>query len=152
MSGRVFFPGAMSVDEYREYQRTGKVPEAVTGKATPVSVPKRTNKYNVGPRHLRQLDGYTFDSIAERKRYELLRAWERGGEVRTLRVHPEWPLVVNGEHVASYEADFTYELHMADGSWQRVVEDVKGVLTEAYRLKKRLMRAIHGIDIEEVET
>ena len=32
-----------------------------------------------------------------------------------------------------------------------VLEDVKGVKTAVYKLKKRLMLAVHGIDITEVE-
>ena len=47
--------------------------------------------------------------------------------------------------VARYFADFRYE---RDG---RVVwEDAKGMKTETYLLKKKLVEALHGIEIEEV--
>lgn len=32
----------------------------------------------------------------------------------------------------------------------KVVEDVKGVRTLAYKFKKKLMKAVHGIEIREV--
>ena len=32
-----------------------------------------------------------------------------------------------------------------------IVEDVKGYRTEAYQLKKKLMRAVYGIEITEVK-
>lgn len=43
-------------------------------------------------------------------------------------------------------ADFVYRTK--DG--KVVVEDVKGVLTDAYRLKKKLLLERHGIEIQEV--
>ena len=43
-----------------------------------------------------------------------------------------------------YIADFVYR---NDG--KQVVEDVKGMITPAYRIKRHLMKAIHGIDIYE---
>jgi hypothetical protein len=56
-------------------------------------------------------------------------------------------LVVNGIHICDYESDFTYR---RDG--KLVVEDVKSkpTVTRLYRVKKKLMRAIHGIEIQEV--
>jgi len=48
---------------------------------------------------------------------------------------------------AKYIADFVYY----DRECMRtVVEDVKGIRTPAYTLKKKLMLWIHGIKIEEV--
>jgi hypothetical protein len=43
-----------------------------------------------------------------------------------------------------YVADFVY---MQDG--KRVVEDVKGMLTPVYKLKRHLMATVHGIEILE---
>jgi hypothetical protein len=31
----------------------------------------------------------------------------------------------------------------------RVIEDVKGMKTDVYTLKNKLMRAVHGIDVKE---
>jgi hypothetical protein len=59
-----------------------------------------------------------------------------------------YPLAVNGEPVATYVADFVYD---EDGA--TIVEDFKSPAsrTPLYRLKKRLMWAVHGIDIREAE-
>lgn len=91
-------------------------------------------------------DGYTFDSLAELRRYRELRMLESAGVIAGLEVHPRYPLVVNGVEVANYLADFSY----IEGGQQKV-EDVKGVRLPLYRLKAKLMRAIYGIKVIEVE-
>ena len=56
--------------------------------------------------------------------------------------------MINGVKVCTYIADFTYE--ELGGV---VVEDVKSEFTRkdpVYRLKNKLMKACHGIDIREV--
>ena len=93
------------------------------------------------------LDGHTFDSVAERRRYQELCLLRAAGELTGLVTHPRFPLVVNGVPIATYEADFGYT-ETATG--RAVVEDVKGVQTPEYKLKKRLVKALHGIDIQEV--
>lgn len=92
------------------------------------------------------LDGYTFDSQAEAQRYQELCLMRTAGDIADLAVHPRYPLVVNGETVATYVADFAYT------TWDgiEVVEDVKGVRTAVYRLKAKLMHALYGIRIVEV--
>lgn len=93
-----------------------------------------------------EADGYVFDSLAEHRRYCQLRLLLGNGDISQLEVHPRYPLVVNGHKIGTYIADFRY----CDRG-QRVTEDVKGVRTAAYVLKKKLMAAIHGIDITEIE-
>lgn len=44
-----------------------------------------------------------------------------------------------------YRADFAY---VENGS--KVVEDVKGKLTEGYKIKRHLMKTVHGIEIKEI--
>ncbi|MFR5079104.1 MAG: DUF1064 domain-containing protein [[Clostridium] innocuum] len=44
-----------------------------------------------------------------------------------------------------YIADFTYN----DRNGQLIVEDAKGVKTPVYRLKRRLMAELKGIEIKE---
>jgi len=34
-----------------------------------------------------------------------------------------------------------------DGSWEHVIEDAKGVETPEFKLKKKLMKAVHNIEI-----
>lgn len=45
----------------------------------------------------------------------------------------------------TYLADFVYE----KGS-QTIVEDVKGMKTDVYKIKRKLMLYFHGIQIKEV--
>jgi hypothetical protein len=94
-----------------------------------------------------QLDGYTFDSKAEAKRYAELRLLEKAGEIQHLTVHPRYPLVVDGTTICTYIADFSY---LSQG--HSFIEDVKGVKTPAYRIKKKLFETLHpGLVIEEVK-
>ena len=91
-------------------------------------------------------NGYTFDSQAEARRYKELVILQGISKIEKLTVHPTYDLTVMGVHICKYEADFSY--HDETGF---VVEDVKGVRTSQYRLKRKLMKAIYGIDIKEVE-
>lgn len=95
------------------------------------------------------LDGYIFDSLAESYRYSELKLAERAGEIRWLRVHPRFPIVINGQKICTYISDFKY----MDKDGAEVVEDVKSEWTKTlpvYRLKSKLMKACYGIDIVEV--
>lgn len=91
-----------------------------------------------------QIDGHTFDSRAEARRYEALRMLTKAGVITDLMLQVKFPLVVNGIKIANYIADFVY---LENG--RKVVEDSKGVKTSVYKLKKRLMKAIYNIDILE---
>jgi hypothetical protein len=91
------------------------------------------------------IDGFTFDSQAEGRRYSELLLLCKAGEITNLVPHPVYPLVVNGQKIGAYIADFTYLTGTG-----RVVEDVKGVKTPVYRLKRKLVKALYGIDIVEV--
>lgn len=92
-------------------------------------------------------DGYTFRSKAEHRRYRELRLMERGGEILDLELQPRFPLIVNGVKICVYVADYRY-LDCQTGEVR--IEDVKGTRTLVYAMKKKLMKAIHGIDITEV--
>lgn len=92
-------------------------------------------------------NGIRFASRREFERWTRLVLADRSGEISNLRLQVAYPLVVNGQKIGSYVADFVY---VRDG--REVVEDVKSepTKTAVYRLKKRLMRACHGIEITEV--
>jgi hypothetical protein len=99
-----------------------------------------------------EIDGIKFASKAEGHRYTELKLMEKAGLIRHLRLQVPHPLVVNEVKICTYIADFCYmeKVPFASGeSWQPVVEDVKGVRTPAYRLKKKLCFAILGITIRE---
>lgn len=91
-----------------------------------------------------EADGQIFASKHERARWLDLRLLEKAGQIRDLRRQVVYPLEVNGVKVCDYIADMTY---LRDD--KLVVEDCKGYRTEVYRLKRKLMFAVHGIEILE---
>lgn len=99
------------------------------------------------------VDGITFASKWEAHRWRELVLEARVGTIRNLERQRPFAIVISERHVCDYVADFVYDRWTetaAGGSWQRVVEDAKGVRTETYRLKRKLMRAVLGIEIVEV--
>lgn len=92
------------------------------------------------------VDGVRFASKKEAKRYGELKLLEAAHEITDLTCHPRWPLMVNGIRVANYLADFSYYDCQSE---KPVVEDVKGYKTPVYRLKRRMMKAIYGIEVLE---
>lgn len=98
------------------------------------------------------VDGITFDSRAEARRYQTLKLLERAGQIKDLKLQVRFDLIgrqkMGGRTLPPvfYKADFTY-LTRDD---RYVVEDVKGAITPVYRLKRRLMLDRYGIEIAEV--
>jgi hypothetical protein len=92
------------------------------------------------------VDGITFHSKAEAAAYSNRKLQEMSGDITGLELQPRYRLVVNGVHVCDYVADFRYTI-TATGT--QVVEDVKGVKTAAYQIKKKLLKALYGISILE---
>ena len=96
------------------------------------------NKYNA---RKQEIDGHVFDSQGEAARYWELKMLRRAGEILDLKVHPKFDLIepmVRGKKklsAARYTADFSY-IEKKTG-WI-VVEDFKGVKTEAFQLRKKL--------------
>lgn len=109
-------------------------------------------------------DGMTFDSIKEYSRWCDLVKLERAGKIFDLKRQVRFTLIPtqrefcceigkNGrfkkgkvlERSVVYVADFTY---MQDGKY--IVEDVKGVKTDVYIIKRKLMLKEFGIRIKEV--
>lgn len=95
-------------------------------------------------------DGITFDSHKEAHRYLVLKGMEEDGSIENLRRQVRYELVpafdVDGKHYRPvyYVADFVYR---EDG--REVVEDVKGVRTDVYRLKSKLFARRYGMSIRE---
>jgi Protein of unknown function (DUF1064) len=95
------------------------------------------------------IDGIKFDSLKEARRYTELRLLERAGKILDLQCQVGYSLVVNGHKIGRYTADFVY---WDSGIRKEVVEDVKSPATKKardYVLRKKLMLAIHGIEIRE---
>lgn len=109
------------------------------------------SKYN--NRKVRCL-GETFDSMLECERYKYLKALEQQKVISNLRRQVKYVLLPSQkdsktqktiEREILYLADFVYE----KGS-QTIVEDVKGMKTDVYKIKRKLMLYFHGIKIKEV--
>ena len=90
-----------------------------------------------------------FDSQKEANRYQELILMERAGLIRNIELQPRYNLVVNRHKIGFYRADFCYEVvttHIL------IVEDVKSPATRTavYCLKKKLVKALYGVEIIEV--
>ena len=94
------------------------------------------------------IDGVQFDSVAESKFYSVLKLREKAGEVYEVELQKPYALTVNGQLVCTYKCDFAF--YDALVKRNRVV-DVKGVQTKDFIIKKKLMRAVHGIDVEIIK-
>jgi hypothetical protein len=97
-----------------------------------------------------KVDGIPFDSLKEANHYQELLRRLHAGEIRDLVLQKKFEIIVNGEHVADYYADFHY-VECASGNICTV--DVKSAITrrdKVYRLKWKLVKALYGITIIEM--
>lgn len=83
------------------------------------------------------VDGLTFGSNAEARRYCELQMLANMGEISELRRQVPFELVpkCGKNRAVMYKADFVYR--GSDGA--EVVEDVKGMKTKEYIIKRKLM-------------
>jgi hypothetical protein len=102
-----------------------------------------------------EVNGMLFDSQAEARRYLALRLQEEDGQISQLKRQVAFELVPPVRLLGSkratpavrYVADFSYLT--ADG--RTIVEDVKGMITPVYRLKRHIMKHKYNIDILETK-
>lgn len=99
------------------------------------------------------VNGITFDSKKEADRYVVLLDALAAGEITNLKLQHQFTLVegfktTHGEAVrpVKYVADFTY---ITKAGERFVIEDVKGIRTKEYLIKKKLM-AEKGLTITEI--
>lgn len=118
--------------------------------AAVTSEPAARSKYGNVPT---VVNGITFDSAREAARYEILARLQLAGQISDLKIQVPFEVVpaavVAGKkrRARKYIADFVYRNEAGD----LVVEDVKGMLTPMYELKRHLMKVVHDIDIVEVK-
>lgn len=96
------------------------------------------------------IDGIKFDSMKEAERYGVLKLLKLGGEIKDFELQKTYELKVNEQLICKYIADFV--VYNNNGSVE--VEDVKSVITAqlpAFRIKAKLMKAIHGIEIKIIK-
>lgn len=100
------------------------------------------------------IDGITFDSKKEGRRYLELKKKAENGEISDLRLQvpfelvPSFTIEIDGKkrkrRNIRYIADFVYY-----ENGQKVVEDVKGRKTDIYKLKKKLFEYKYKVTIKE---
>jgi len=92
------------------------------------------------------VDGIPFHSKAEATAYINRKMLQASGDIANLILQKRYRLEVNGVHICDYISDFEYDV-TATGA--HITEDVKGVKTAAYQIKKKLLKALYGISIFE---
>ena len=113
-----------------------------------LNTPNNRGKYNVAAKEDRTYQGIVFDSKAEMTRYIYLKSEEKAERIHNLQRQTKFPIIgtQSGYKICDYIADFTY---LKNG--RSVVEDVKGVKTALYSLKKKLVKEYYNVDITEVK-
>ena len=93
------------------------------------------------------IDGITFDSRKEAMRYQELKLLEKAKVIKDLKLQPKFELQESFKsqgkthRAITYIADFMYyDLEQK----KQVVEDVKGVRTEVYKIKKKMFLKRYG--------
>lgn len=112
------------------------------------------------------VDGDTYDSMKEYRRFKELSLLERAGAIRNLKRQVKYVLIPAQreftseidrkgnfkkgkllERECAYIADFVY---FDMSTCRMTVEDTKGYRTKDYIIKRKLMLWVHGIQIKEV--
>ena len=139
-------------DAWTQFVETGR------GARVPVLGPRVEARHKYGARAI-TVDGFHFDSMKEAARYQELKLMAAAGTITDLELQPRFPLQVMAlyrpgppwviEHLGFYTADFRYTDHTTG---EIVIEDTKSdpTKTESYRLRKRIVEAVHGITIREL--
>lgn len=89
-------------------------------------------------------NGVSYDSMLERDRHFILKDYERQGIISGVVHQKSIDLIVNGVKVCSLEPDYQYTMN-----GEHIVEDCKSPasITSTFQLKRKLLKAIHGLDI-----
>jgi len=96
---------------------------------------KYKNKYTV-------IDGIKFQSIKEANKYSELKMLKLTGEIKFFLRQVPFDLPGN----IKYKLDFL--VFWSDGKISFI--DVKGFKTQVYKIKKKQIKSLYGVDIEEV--
>lgn len=124
----------MTVEQYRKLTKSSK------------------NKYGAKKT---VVNGITFDSKKEARRYQELLLLQDSGAISHLQRQVKYVLIPSQkdeqgkviERECSYIADFVYFDIQAN---KTIVEDTKGFRTADYKIKRKLMLYVHNIRIKEV--
>lgn len=97
------------------------------------------------------IDNIKFASEREGNRYLELKLLQRADKITDLILQPRFELIPNYKIGNSkirgikYVADFQYT-----ENGKTVIEDVKGMQTDVYKIKKKLFEFKYGIEIKEI--
>lgn len=115
-------------------------------------IAKRSQKYS--NQRIVDKDGQTFDSKAEHKFWCHLLIRQKAREIFNLERQVTYVLAPAVTIAGRKRPPLRY---VADMRWNEgsktgpvVVADVKGAVTPEYRIKRHLMAAVHGIEIQEI--
>jgi hypothetical protein len=126
----------ITIDEYRKMIKKGLYI---------IKSEKKPSKYRNKIIHA---SGKKFDSKKEYHRFLELSDMLFKGSISNLQEQVRYNILINDIRICAYVADFVYVK-----CGEVVVEDVKSEMTRRlplYRLKYKLMKAVHGITINEV--
>lgn len=111
------------------------------------------------------VDGVTYDSRGEYRRWCFLKMMEQAGEISNLRYHVNYDLIPKGsvaiirtpdgreivtkryDRKRFYEADFVY----VNKKGEETVEDFKGYETKEFQEKRVIFNAVYHRDIKIVK-
>lgn len=91
------------------------------------------------------IDNIRFSSRKEAMHYVYLRELERKGTIKNLQLQTKLDFRIDDKKIFTYKPDFEY-----DDEFGHHYIDVKGVSTQLFRLKKKLIEAYYKIQIELV--
>lgn len=107
----------------------------------------RKNKLNA---HKITFFGHTFDSIKEGKFYLTLKADKHEGLIKDFEMQVPYEFKFNNTLICTYYLDFM----IINNSGKKRYIDIKGYRKGAtyaiFRIKKKLMQAFYGINVEEI--
>lgn len=127
-----------------------KISKSVYNKLLNNSITVKKNKY----KNKKVIyNGIKFDSIKEKNRYMQLLYLEKAGLIKDIKLQYEFELqpafILNKKKIRkiTYIADFYYyDNNLND----YVVEDVKGIRTDVYKLKKKMFEYKYQKEIIEI--
>lgn len=102
-----------------------------------------------------KIDGHKFPSIKEAQRYQELKLLEKAGKIKNLELQPKFEIIPKQKYrgkalrKAEYTPDFKY-YDVDNNEW--VIEEVKGMPTVDYVLRKKLFILKYGDEYKFVET
>ena len=111
---------------------------------------RKTSKYGANKTIY---DGIKFDSQREANRYTELKLLEKAGRIENLQLQviyelqPAFEFLGKKIRAINYVADFVY---LDKRTNETVVEDVKGMKTPVYKLKKKMFEYLYKMEIKEI--